>query len=144
MSYETVEAALKTRLETISGLNVKLNDATKIQGGSQKAAILKYSRFEQERWSGRGIHHATWVVDIELYCRYTNDADTRNLLRDTRDSILTAVNAYPHLNGQSAIFDTLITSGERLPELVTFGSFRYLSEVLHCAIVEEFDVGLQE
>lgn len=144
MSYETVEAALKTQLATIANLTVVLNDATKIQGGSQKVAILKYGRFSQERFSHGGDHMLTWEIEIELYCRYVNDADTRNNLRDVRNAVINRINAYPRLADASEVFDAFIVRGQKLPEAVTLGGAHYLGEQIICQVREELSVSYQE
>lgn len=144
MSYETVEDSLKDQLLAIDPkMTVVLNDATKIQSGSQKIAILKYGSFSQVV-NAYGEHSVFWEVEIELYCRYINDADTRNNLRDLRNSVINRVNQYPKLGGSSGVFDAMIVRGSRLEETVAFGSFRYLGELVVCQVQEDLEVEYQE
>lgn len=144
MSYESVQEALKTQLDTVAQLAVYLEDSTKIQGGAQKIAKLSYAGMEQERRSMGGDHVITWTIEIELYFRYTNDAATRNGLRDLRNAILNRVNAYHKLGGASGVFDAFITRGETRDEDIRFGSIQYYGESLFCEIQEEVFVTYQE
>lgn len=144
MSYESVEAALATQLETIANLKVVKDDATKIQSGSTKVAILRYSSFEQERFSMGGNHHIRWVITVALFCRYTTDAEVRDSLRELRLAVLNRINQYPRLGDSSEVFDAFVVAGRAVPEAVVFGSYRYFSEEVDVEIIEEIDVSLAE
>lgn len=143
MSYEVIEAALASQLREIANLTVSLNDATKIQGGSQKVAILRYDRFEQTRIGMGGEHEINWRIEIQLYARYTNDADTRDRIRELRDAIITRLNRYPNL-GRPEVFDSMVVSGESIPEAVQLGGYAYLGEHLTAEVIEQLSVSYAE
>lgn len=137
MSYESVEAALQTQLNNVSDLKTALNDGTKIQSGFTSAAIIKFSRFTQEEVGMGGEHQINWYLDVDLYCKYKNDAETRNLIRDKMQAIIDRVNAYPHLGNASGVFNAIVMSGEMVPNVVQFGSFQCLMQRMTVKVDED-------
>jgi hypothetical protein len=145
VSYEVCEAALAEQIRlAVTGITVALNDGTKIQAGAQKIAILKYGQFAQQRIAEGGHHQVDWQIEIELYCRYTTDAEARNNLRDARDAILNRINRFPHLGDTPEVFDAMLISGQRLDQQIQLGGIHYLGELMVCLVQEEILLDYEE
>ena len=145
MSYEDVEDALATQVQAIgTDIVVAKHNFSKIQTGTKRAAILKYGRFSQRRSGMSGVHQIDWSITIQLLARYTTDDEVRPLLREFRQAVINRINQYPRLALSAQVVDALITQGEPLPEEVTLGGARFLSEFVLCVVTEELEVDYQE
>lgn len=147
MSYATVEAALKTVLEGISGLGadrVSLGDWRVLSMGRTPCIVILYSGFESEAagmYAGADemVH---WAVALNLCVRYVDDAQVHDGAVALRDSVMARVQGFPTLSRTAGVMNTRVSAGapfrQDAPQfpLLPFGQHKYSIEHITCRIAE--------
>ena len=146
MSYETIEAGLKTLLEGVTGFtsSVYLDEVTSATAGVEKFINLRYNSFTHRRETFDGFDMCIWTIEIRLYVRHQSKAQVRNDMRDARELILAKVRLNPKLNATAGVFDAFITRGQRGEEEVVFGQARFFEEILFIEVSEDVEVDALE
>lgn len=137
MSYETVEAGLRTEIVALDNFKpeqVSLADWRILAHGIPHAVILEYLSFESERSSSDFSTKFRWVVRIHLLVRYSDDETANNNIRDRRDEIILRILQNPKLDGSA--LDSMPITGEAIPEEVEVGGISFLHEHIDVAIEE--------
>jgi hypothetical protein len=120
MSYESVQSALVTQLENVTGFsstNVSLGDYHVLGKGVSKAIVLRPGAFDLAYDSYGGAYAHRWDVLVELFEKYQDDSQVQNAIRDDRQAIIDRLAQYPTLDGTAGVLDARIVRGEE-PEPV--------------------------
>ena len=147
MSYATMEAALQTQIQTLTGFtksdrNVVLYDVGSLNRGSSKGVVLRFGGMEHElvALGGEQIHR--WFINITIYVRYKNESDAQENLRSNMQSIIDRIDQYPKLGGVA--FYAWVSAVEETPVEIALGGVKFLGRSLRVAIEEEVDVAEME
>ena len=143
MSYATMEAALQTQIQTLTGFtksdrNVVLYDVGSLNRGSSKGVVLRFGGMEHElvALGGEQIHR--WFVNVTIYVRYKNESDAQENLRTNMQLIIDRIDQYPKLGG--AAYYAWPSSVEEQPEEIALGGVRFIGRSIRVAIEEEVDI----
>ena len=136
MTYELAEAALATRLRTLSAFDedqVEIGDWRIVARGNDNIAVLEYVSFITERLSS-DTTMIKWTCRINLLAEYKDDESSHNILRNRRDEIILDILQNPTL--ASAAFDAIPLRGESEEDDVEIGGVSFLKEFLNVEITE--------
>ena len=143
MSYATMEAALQTQIQTLTGFakgdrNVVLYDVGSLNRGSSKGVVLRFGGMDHSLWTMGGTHLHTWFINCTLYVRYKNESDAQEALRTNMQLIIDRIDQYPKLGGSA--YYAWVSSMEETPEEIALGAAKFIGRSLRIAVEEEVDV----
>ena len=138
MSYETIEAALSTLIQTLTGYsstNVKQGDWRWMGVGNTKGVTLAPGSFTQVDGSLRDTALVTWTIRVELYIAWNGEQNTTvATLKTDRQSIIDVVNQYHRLNGTAGVLNSIIRTADPIEEF--YGNTNFWRHVLNCEVQE--------
>lgn len=146
MSYDTIEAAVKTLLLNggVTGLstanaNVTQGDYRPL-GKRNLVVVLNPGAIPEMGFVGNDTKRMTWVVELEVFIKYNLDLTTiKSSIRTVRDGIITHLNKYPTLNATANVVLAELTGAEA-PELAGYGERRFWTQKLYLTAKEEVQV----
>jgi len=137
MSYASVEDALRTLLQAVSGYstaNVSEGDYRILGTGQTKAMILQPGIFS--RVNAPGIQENKWTVNVELFIPFQDEISTVAVaIRTERQAIIDKLDANETLNRTVGVLFGAIESGDE-PEIWAVGSRRWWRQLLRVTIKE--------
>ena len=146
MSYSSVEDALKTLLQAVSGYstdNVSEGDYRILGTGQTKAMVLQPGAFRRANMAP-GIQENQWTVNVELFIPFQDEISTiAAAIRTEVAAIIAKIDAYPTLNRTSGVLLGAIESGDE-PEIWAVGSRRWWRQLLRVTIKEQTTVASSE
>lgn len=138
MSYSSVEDALKTLLQAVSGFgsaNVTEGDYRVLGTGQAKVMILQPGAFRRTNLAP-GIQETEWTVNIELYIPFQDEISTvASSIRTERQAIIDKIDANPTLSRTVGVLLGAIEAGDE-PEIWAVGSRRWWRQMLRVTIKE--------
>ncbi len=146
MSYTTVEDALKTLLQAVTGYstaNVTEGDYRILGTGQTKAMVLQPGAFRRTN-SAPGVQVTDWTVNVELFIPFQDEISTiAAAIRTEVAAIIAKLDAYPTLNRTSGVLLGAIESGDE-PEVWSVGSRRWWRQLMRVTIKEQSLVATSE
>ena len=146
MSYTSVEDALRTLLQAVTGYstaNVTEGDYRILGTGQTKAMVLQPGAFRRTN-SAPGIQITDWTANIELFIPFKDEISTvASDIRTERAAIIAQLDAYPTLNRTSGVLMGAIESGDE-PEVWAVGSRRWWRQLMRVTIKEQSLVATSE
>ena len=117
MSYSSVEAALQTILQGLTGTfadtaQVTLGNYDVLDSGVAASAVLVPGAFEQDGQGEGGARKSVraWNVLIDLFRKYVDEGTTYTSFTTDRDAVIAEIEKYPTLNGETGIVNVIVRS----------------------------------
>ena len=117
MSYSSVEAAVLTILQGLTGTFVSTSDVTRgnyevLDSGADATAVLIPGAFEQDGIAEGGARKSVrdWNVLIDLFRKYLDEGTTWTNFETDRDAVIAELEKYPTLNGEAGIVRGIISA----------------------------------
>ncbi len=117
MSYSSVEAAVLTLLQALTGTFAATTDVTRgdyriLDSGADAVAILVPGAFEQDGIGEGGARKSVrdWNVLIDLFRKYVDDGTTWTNFETDRDAVMGQLEKYPTLDGESGVVNVIISA----------------------------------
>ncbi len=117
MSYSSVEAAVLTLLQALTGTFAATTDVTRgdyriLDSGADTNAVLIPGSFEQDGIAEGGARKSVrdWNVLIDLFRQYADDGTTWTNFETDRDAVMAQLEKYPTLNGESGVVNVVISA----------------------------------
>lgn len=148
MSYDTIEAAVLTRVRNISGYsstNTSEGDYRILAKGVSKAVILQPGaiRGRTKIATPRRLG-TTWVVLIELFIPFIKEiSDVADSIRTERQLIMDEMDKYPTLDQTTGVIHAWITSSSE-PDGWQGSGRRWWTQTLECEVTEHVTVTIAE
>lgn len=117
MSYSSVEAAVLTILQGLTGTFASTDDVTRgdyriLDSGANANAVLIPGAFEQDGIAEGGARKSVraWNVLIDLFRKYVDDGTTWTNFETDRDAVMAELELYPTLNSEAGIVGVTISA----------------------------------
>ena len=117
MSYSSVEIALQTILQGLTGTFASTADVTRgdygvLDSGVSASAVLVPGSFEQDGEGEGGARKSVraWNVLIDLFRKYVDEGTTYTSFETDRDAVIAEIEKYPTWNVESGIVNVIVRS----------------------------------
>ncbi len=117
MSYSSVEAAVLTILQGLTGTFASTSDVTRgdyevLDSGAGATAVLIPGSFEQDGIGEGGARKSVrnWNVLIDLFRKYVDEGTTWTSFETDRDAVIAEIERYPTLNSEAGIVNVIVRS----------------------------------
>ncbi|KKN73398.1 hypothetical protein LCGC14_0401010 [marine sediment metagenome] len=117
MSYSSVEAAVLTLLQALTGTFAATTDVSRgdyriLDSGADAVAVLVPGAFEQDGIAEGGARKSVrdWNVLIDLFRKYLDEGTTWTNFETDRDAVIAELEKYPTLNGEAGIVRGIISA----------------------------------
>lgn len=117
MSYSSVEIAVQTLMQALTGTFASTDDVSRgdyriLDSGADTLAVLIPGPFEQDGIAEGGARKSVraWQVLIDLFRQYVDDGTTWTNFETDRDAVLAQIEKYPTLDGESGVVNIVITA----------------------------------
>ncbi|RMD64625.1 hypothetical protein D6833_04135 [Candidatus Parcubacteria bacterium] len=114
MAYVDVADAVQAKLQALTSVFANSTDVTRgdyrvLDTGSQTVAVLVPGAFSAAEIAAYQSKRE-WVVLVDLFCRYLDDAETWSRFESARDSVIAQLELYPSLDGTTGITQVSVES----------------------------------
>jgi len=117
LSYSSVEAAVLTLLQALTGTFAATTDVSRgdyriLDSGADAVAVLVPGAFEQDGIAEGGARKSVrdWNVLIDLFRKYLDEGTTWTNFETDRDAVIAELEKYPTLNGEAGIVRGIISA----------------------------------
>jgi hypothetical protein len=122
VSFSTVEAAVQTLLQAVTGTFDRTADVTRgnfrvLDDGSAPYAVLMPGEFEKRPYGGARQEITLWTGYIWLFEKYVDDGTSYTSMEATREAVLDQLEKYPTLNFLTGIVKFRVSSGGEVTEV---------------------------
>jgi len=148
MAYDTVEAAVKTLVQTLEGFepkdkNVSQGDYRVMAGGVPKAVILQPGPFRRNMVDTNRAR-SEWAVSLELYVAFREElSQIASDIRAVRQAIIDMLDKYPTLNSTAGVVFAMVSEGSE-PDIWEIGSRKFWRQVMTVRVEERQSVTYAE
>lgn len=140
--YSVCETALQTILNNvIADPNVTISDYSPFDNGVSQFIVLQPDTFESTDQSW-GMNYKNWNILIEIFQRFTYEAETMVNFRALRSSIINELDKYPTLNNANGVVGIVIagdTGVLDVKERTNDNVILYRTQILRAVVRQQVD-----